>query len=144
MQCNKVSQKQKCPIRSFSTVAVFWFFSPSKGYEQGYKWFCRATLSSLGILNSLNTNVHYINYMACSLCATNYDAWFIMSCATRGICAAELHSPADIIVLSLLSLFPSHPASAGPISQIAAGDWLRSDWLGNVGKKPNKHSLLIW
>lgn len=118
----------------------FFFFSSSKGYEQGYKWFCGATLSSLGILNSLNTNAraHYINYMACSVCATNYGAWFTMSCGTRGIGAAGPRSPADITVLSLLSWFPWRPAWAWPISQIAAGAQLRSDRLGNVKKKQQK------
>lgn len=76
--------------------------------------------------------------MACSVCATNYGAWFTMSCGTRGIGAAGPRSPADITVLSLLSWFPWRPAWAWPISQIAAGAQLRSDRLGNVKKKQQK------
>lgn len=117
----------------------------SKGYEQGYKWFCWATISSLGILNSLNTDVkgHYKDYMACSLCTVYYDVWIIMFCSSEG--AIELHSPADFIVALFLSLFPFRPALVWLISQIAVYIKLRSagTWATSFGQRPSFTNMIM-
>lgn len=89
MQSTEFHRNKTKPYKKLLHSCCVLFFSSSKGYQQGYKWCCRATLSSLGILNSLNTNVkvHYINYMACSLAATNYHAWtYIVECMQRNLC----------------------------------------------------------
>lgn len=88
MQSTEFHRNKKPSKKLLQSCCVLIFLSPSKGYQQGYKWFCRATKSSLGILNSLNTNVkvHYINYMARSLCNKLLCMVYMVECRLRNLC----------------------------------------------------------